>query len=193
MGLKILLPDADITYIENFYAKDDADKVYQQLIQTLAWRQDDIRMFGKTMKIPRLQAWYGDNNLRYRYSNMTLVAMPWTASLLSLKTKVSDYCQHDFNAVLANMYRNQHDSVGWHSDNEPELGEMPVIASLSFGAKRDFQLKHIKTQEKKNLILDSGSLLIMQGDTQNYWQHCLPKRARTIMPRINLTFRKITR
>ena len=191
MGLKILLPDADITYIENFYAKDDADKVYQQLIQTLAWRQDDIRMFGKTMKIPRLQAWYGDNNLRYRYSNMTLVAMPWTASLLSLKTKVRDYCQHDFNAVLANMYRNQHDSVGWHSDNEPELGKTPTIASLSFGAEREFQLKHISTKTKESIMLAPGSLLIMRGNTQNSWQHCLPKRTAKIAPRINLTFRKI--
>tara|TARA_R110000824_G_scaffold128509_1_gene289345 strand:+ start:7436 stop:7927 length:492 start_codon:yes stop_codon:yes gene_type:complete len=153
IGLKILLPDADITYIENFYAKDEVYKLFHQLAQTVAWRQDDIRMFGNIMKIPRLQAWYGDHNLHYRYSNMTLIAKPWTASLLSLKAKVSDYCQHNFNAVLANMYRNQHDSVGWYSDNEPELGKMPVIASLSFGAKRDFQLKHIKTQEKKTLFL----------------------------------------
>jgi alkylated DNA repair dioxygenase AlkB len=111
--------------------------------------------------------------------------------LRALKEKVSDYCDHEFNAVLANLYRNQHDSVGWHSDDEPELGLMPTIASLSFGAEREFQLKHIITKEKINIVLTPGSLLIMRGNTQQYWQHCLPKRSKKIAPRINLTFRKI--
>ncbi len=189
--MKILLPDADIEYIEDFYSTDEAEILFHDLVQNLAWRQDDIRMFGKIVKIPRLQAWYGDNNLRYRYSNMTLTAKPWAASLLALKSKVSGYCYHDFNAVLANLYRSENDSVGWHSDNEPELGKMPTIASLSFGAEREFQLKHIGTKAKKNILLASGSLLIIRGNTQNSWQHCLPKRTAKMAPRINLTFRKI--
>lgn len=191
--LKIALPDADIEYIEDFYSTKEADCFFQQMQQNLQWRQDDISMFGKRVKIPRLQAWYGDSNLSYRYSNMTLTAQPWTKTLQTLKATVSEYCLVDFNAVLANLYRNQNDSVGWHSDNEVELGDSPTIASLSFGAKREFQLKHINSKEKFSLVLAPGSLLVMRGATQNYWQHCLPKRAKTIAPRINLTFRKIWR
>ena len=161
--MKISLPDADIEYIENFYSINEATALFDIFQQHLLWRQDDIRMFGKIVKIPRLQAWYGDNNLRYRYSNMTLTAQPWTASLLALKSK----------------------------DNEPELGKTPTIASLSFGAEREFQLKHISTNAKKNILLAPGSLLIMKGNTQSSWQHCLPKKTRKIAPRINLTFRKI--
>lgn len=191
--LKIELPNADIEYIEDYYSVKEADCFFQQMQQTLRWRQDDILMFGKRVKIPRLQAWYGDNNLLYRYSGTTLKAQPWTKTLQTLKTKVSDYCQLDFNAVLANLYRNQNDSVGWHSDNEVELGDSPTIASLSFGAAREFQLRHLETKAKFSLVLAPGSLLIMRGSTQHFWQHCLPKRTRTIAPRINLTFRKIWR
>jgi len=189
--LKIYCPDADIEYIKDFYSAAETKALLNELTQNLAWRHDDIKMFGKLMKIPRLQAWYGDNNLSYRYSNITLTAKPWTAHLQTIKEKVSDYCHHDFNAVLANLYRNQHDSVGWHSDDEPELGPMPIIASLSFGAEREFQLKHIITKEKVSIVLAPGSLLIMRGNTQHNWQHCLPKRTKAITSRVNLTFRKI--
>lgn len=189
--MKVLLPDADIEYIEGLYSVEEATEVFTVLQQSLDWRHDDIRMFGKIMKVPRLQAWYSDNGLTYRYSNMTLASKPWTATLAILKKRISDYCQHDFNAVLANLYRDQHDSVSWHSDDEAELGNMPIIASLSLGAARDFQLKHIDNKEKLTLSLSTGSLLIMRGDTQRYWQHCVPKRAKEIEARINLTFRKI--
>lgn len=189
--MKVLLPDADIEYIEGLYSVEEATELFTVLQQSLDWRHDDIRMFGKIMKVPRLQAWYSDNGLTYRYSNMTLASKPWTATLATLKERISDYCQHDFNAVLANLYRDQHDSVSWHSDDEAELGNMPIIASLSLGAARDFQLKHIDNKEKLTLSLSTGSLLIMRGDTQRYWQHCVPKRAKKIEARINLTFRKI--
>lgn len=189
--MKVLLPDADIEYIEGLYSVEEATELFTVLQQSLDWRHDDIRMFGKIMKVPRLQAWYSDNGLTYRYSNMTLASKPWTATLATLKERISDYCQHDFNAVLANLYRDQHDSVSWHSDDEAELGNMPIIASLSLGAARDFQLKHIDNKEKLTLSLSTGSLLIMRGDTQRYWQHCVPKRAKEIEARINLTFRKI--
>ena len=189
--MKVLLPDADIEYIEGLYSVEEATELFTVLQQSLYWRHDDIRMFGKIMKVPRLQAWYSDNGLTYRYSNMTLASKPWTATLAILKKRISDYCQHDFNAVLANLYRDQRDSVSWHSDDEAELGNMPIIASLSLGAARDFQLKHIDYKEKLTLSLSTGSLLIMRGDTQRYWQHCVPKRAKEIEARINLTFRKI--
>jgi alkylated DNA repair dioxygenase AlkB len=189
--MKVLLPDADIEYIEGLYSVEEATELFTVLQQSLDWRHDDIRMFGKVMKVPRLQAWYSDNGLTYRYSNMTLASKPWTETLATLKERISDYCQHDFNAVLANLYRDQRDSVSWHSDDEAELGNMPIIASLSLGAARDFQLKHIDYKEKLTLSLSTGSLLIMRGDTQRYWQHCVPKRAKEIEARINLTFRKI--
>ncbi len=161
------------------------------LHQELQWRTDQLAMFGKLVKLPRLQAWYGDDYQQYTYSNLTLTALPFTPSLLSLREKVSDFCQHRFNSVLANYYRDQHDSVGWHSDDEPELGEQPTIASLSFGAQRLFHLKHKVTGEKYKIPLQSGSLLVMSGPTQHYWQHAILKTRREQPMRINLTFRKI--
>lgn len=189
--MKIDLPNADINYIESFYSLAEANKIFQQLAQNVAWRQDDITMFGRTVKIPRLQAWFSDNNLTYRYSKMTLDSTPFPPMLNNIRDCVSDYCRDHFNAVLANFYRDQCDSVGWHSDDESELGANPVIASLSFGAEREFQLKHIQTKEKFSIRLAPGSLFIMKGQTQHYWQHCIPKRSKSIGPRINLTFRKI--
>lgn len=189
--MKIDLPDADINYIESFYSLAEANEIFQQLARNIAWRQDDITMFGKTVKIPRLQAWYSDNNLTYRYSSMTLDSTPFPPILNLIRDNVSGYCRDHFNAVLANLYRDQCDSVGWHSDDERELGPNPVIASLSFGAEREFQFKHIQTKEKFSIRLASGSLFVMKGETQHYWQHCIPKRSKNIAPRINLTFRKI--
>ncbi|SEK66001.1 DNA-N1-methyladenine dioxygenase [Colwellia chukchiensis] len=189
--MKITLPDADIEYIEHFYSQQAAADLFTDLQHNLRWRQDSITLFGKHTHLPRLQAWYGNKNLSYCYSSMCLIAKPWTASLLDVKLKVSKYCQQEFNAVLANYYRHEKDSVAWHSDNEPELGTAPTIASLSLGASREFQLKHKASGLKKSLILSSGSLLIMRHETQQYWQHCLPKRAHCIAPRINLSFRSI--
>ncbi len=190
--MKIDLPNADINYIESFYSLAEANEIFQQLAQNVVWRQDDITMFGRTVKIPRLQAWFSDNNLTYRYSKMTLDSTPFPAMLNNIRDSVSDYCREHFNAVLANFYRDKCDSVGWHSDDESELGANPVIASLSFGAEREFQLKHIQTKEKFSIRLAPGSLFIMKGQTQHYWQHCIPKRSKSIGPRINLTFRKIS-
>lgn len=141
--------------------------------------------------IPRLQAWYGDVDAAYTYSKLTLTPEPWTANLLSLKQCVSEFCQHEFNAMLANCYRDQQDSVSWHSDDEAELGEQPCIASLSFGCERVFHLKHKHTGEKFKLPLQSGSLLVMSGETQKNWLHAIHKTRIEKTMRINLTFRKI--
>ena len=143
------------------------------------------------MPIPRLQAWYGDDELTYTYSKLKLIAHPWLPTLVILKKLVEQQIKGSFNAVLANYYRDQNDAVSWHSDNEDELGEEPVIASLSFGDSRDFKLKHNSTGEKLTIPLKSGSLLIMSGKTQHYWQHCLPRCKREKRARINLTFRLI--
>ena len=189
--IHIKLPNATIDYYPNFIDFDESKRLAELLFNELTWRQDKIAMFGKMVDIPRLQAWYGENELRYTYSKLTLTANLWTSSLLAIKKQVCNFCQVDFNAVLANCYRDQHDSVSWHSDDESELGIKPTIASLSFGAERMFHLKHRYTGETYKLPLQSGSLLIMSGDTQEYWQHAIPKTRIECLKRINLTFRKI--
>lgn len=148
-------------------------------------------MFGRAIDIPRLQAWYADPGLSYRYSKMTLTPTPWFPVLAELRNKVNAFCQTKFNAVLVNCYRDHKDSVGWHCDDEIELGENPLIASLSFGATRDFHLKHKNGGESVKLSLQSGSLLVMGDKSQEYYQHALPKSRIEKTMRINLTFRQI--
>jgi alkylated DNA repair dioxygenase AlkB len=185
------LPDAELEYYENFLAADVAWDTYHQLLEVTDWRQESITVFGKTHPTPRLSSWVGDPEASYRYSNMTMQPQPWSSALLDLKAQVEQVSQHCFNSVLLNWYRDGQDSNGWHSDNEPELGKRPVIASLSLGAIRDFQLKHRNDKRLKYaLSLAHGSLLVMRGNTQQYWQHQIPKRA-TAGSRINLTFRTI--
>lgn len=186
------LQDADLQYYSQFYTAGHATKLYHSLMNELSFNESQIQMFGKTVTIPRLQAWHGHAGLTYTYSSTTLVAEPWTTTLQSILKNVSEHCSHDFNAVLCNLYRDGQDSVGWHADNEPELGEQPIIASLSFGEARMFQMRH--KQDKSNTwrqILEHGSLLMMKGNTQKYWLHQLPKTTVFKQPRINLTFRKI--
>lgn len=148
-------------------------------------------MFGKMLDIPRLQAWYGDKGANYTYSKLTLQPLNWTPTLLALRQRVSEFCQHDFNAMLANCYRDHRDSVSWHSDDEPELGEQPLIASLSFGCEREFHFKHKGSGERVKFPLQSGSLLVMSGDTQKNWLHVIHKTRIEKPMRINLTFRNI--
>jgi len=189
--IEIKLTDAKIHYYPNFISYDESLVLLKSIFVELAWQQDSLIMYGKKIAIPRLQAWHGEHQLNYTYSNLTLSAEPWTPVLIALKQKVEQFSSFEFNTVLANCYRNQHDSVGWHSDDEPELGINPIIASMSFGAKRMFQLKHKVTGEKFKLPLQSGSLLMMSGTTQEFWQHALPKSRQQQAMRINLTFRKI--
>ncbi len=168
-----------------------ARKYGEQLLAQLAWRQDELFMYGKKVLVPRLQAFYGAQGLSYQYSGLRLTASPWLPLLLTCKALVEQKTQSSFNAVLANCYRDQQDTVSWHSDDEVELGLEPVIASLSFGAERHFQLKHKVTGEKLTVPLKAGSLLVMSGQTQAYWSHCLPRTKVIKSPRINLTFRQI--
>lgn len=187
------LVDADVSLIHSFLSEPAADALYDQLLRETPWRQDRITLYGREMDIPRLQAWYGDQGCGYRYSGIVLEPLPWTASLSEIRRQVESVCKHRFNSVLINYYRSGLDSNGWHSDNEPELGFRPVIASLSLGAVRRFRLrhKHDNAQPIMSLDLSSGSLLVMAGDTQKYWQHCVTKTRRPVAGRINLTFRYI--
>lgn len=187
------LPEAEVEYQPLFYANDQANVLYEQLLTQTNWQQDTIVVYGKAHLTPRLSLWVGEPWMDYTYSNYTMKAQPWNPLLLSIKNKIEQACGESFNSVLLNNYRDGQDSNGWHSDDEPELGPRPVIASLSLGAPRDFHLRHKKNKSLKHkMTLDNGSLLMMRGTTQECWQHHIPKRAKA-SGRINLTFRTIVK
>lgn len=190
---QILLPQADITLYRSFFGTDTANEQFHALEQTLQWSQDEMQIAGKMIAIPRLQAWYSTNGLSYSYSGLKLNPLPFNHRLCQIKTSIEAATGHHFNSLLANLYRSGSDSVGWHSDNEPELGANPVIASLSLGETRRFLLKHRKQPRSKpfEISLHNGDLLVMAGGTQHFWLHQVPKSRLMLSPRINLTFRKI--
>lgn len=186
----IALQDAELHYYPNFFPKQLADDYLHHFEQQLPWRQEKITMFGKHMFVPRLSAWYADNQLPYTYSGITHHGLEWTKELMLIRRQLELAAGAEFNSVLANLYRDGRDSNGWHADDEPELGAKPVIASVSLGEPRVFQLKHrTNKQLKYKLLLPHGSVLIMQGETQANWLHQIAKSRRKLSERINLTFR----
>ncbi len=191
---KILLdlPDAEISYYPHFFEAAEANALLIELLETTLWQQDSITVFGKTHPQPRLTALYGSTDKAYTYSNLTMEPHPWSPLLQKIKNQIAAVCDTNFTSVLLNLYRDGKDSNGWHADNEKELGTNPVIASISLGAERAFHLQHNCDKNRKHkMILQHGSLLIMKGATQHYWKHQIPKTAKPINPRINLTFRWI--
>ena len=187
------LEDATLILIESFFTKEEADSMYEKLLKETAWKKSQITLYGKLHDTPRLTAWYGDKDKTYSFSGNTMNTLPWTPDLLFIKERVEKEAGVIFNSVLLNLYRTGKDSVGWHRDNEKEFGENPVIASVSFGETRPFQLRH-KFKKELNRVtipLTHGSLLIMKDKTQHLWEHQIPKTAKHISPRINLTFRII--
>lgn len=189
--IELELPDAEITYYPEFFNRAVADNLYKELLQTIPWRQDKIKVYGKQHNQPRLTALFGDGK-PYTYSNITMQPHPWNLLLRKIKSMVEAIAETEFTSVLLNYYRDGKDSNGWHADNEKELGENPVIASVSFGAERVFQLRNNDNLElKQNILLGHGSLLLMKGPTQHHWKHQIPKTAKPIGGRINLTFRVI--
>ena len=186
------VPDAEIIYYPGFFERGKADELFARLRSETLWQQDSIRIFGKTCLQPRLTALYGNEGKAYAYSGINMQPHPWTPLMTYLKEQVEAVCHHHFTTVLVNQYRDGRDSMGWHSDNENALGCNPVIASLSFGAERRFDLKHnTDVSQKHSITLGHGSLLIMRGTTQHFWKHQLPKTTKIMSPRINLTFRTI--
>lgn len=183
------LPNSDITYYPDFFDEFDCNYFYEKLLKDVKWETKTLNFSGREVPIPRLTAWYGDTS--YTYSGLKLEPNPWTSTLLCLKSSVGGRAVHPFNSVLLNLYRDGQDSVSWHSDDEKELGRNPVIASVSFGATRDFKLKHRYLDYKETISLTNGSLLVMRGETQHYWLHSIPKTTKKVEPRINLTFRTI--
>ncbi|WP_214000427.1 alpha-ketoglutarate-dependent dioxygenase AlkB [Arsukibacterium sp.] len=189
---QFLLPDAAITLWPAWLSAGRAAIIQAQLTTELSWRQEQIRIYGKTVSIPRRQVWMGDPHCSYKYSGVRFIPASWHPEVRHLATELSDVVGRPFNCVLLNLYANGQDHMGWHADNEPELGRAPVIASLSLGAARRFDLQHRQRGHQLQLQLDHGSLLLMAGDCQQYWQHRLPKQSRVATPRLNLTFRYIT-
>ena len=190
------VPDADIEYLPEFIKIDVAWQLYERLLDQTQWCQERISLYGKTHNVPRLSCWIADPGLSYAYSNMTMHPVAWSPDLLEVKHQIENFLKtgpsaHLFNSVLINHYRDGQDSNGWHSDDEPELGANPVIASLSLGGGRDFHMRHKQDKAlRKTIYLEHGSLLLMRGATQHRWQHHIPKRA-IADSRINLTFRTI--
>lgn len=191
-GLETLsLVDATIRFQHDFYAAPFCQAAMADLQADIPWQHAQITVFGKRCWQPRLVALAGDDGIRYTYSGLTLPTMPWTPLLQQIREDVQQASGHRFNSVLMNLYRNQHDSMGWHSDDEAALGPEPVIASLSFGATREFKLKHKTRADLKivRLALTQGSLLLMAGSTQRCWKHAVEKTSTETGARINLTFR----
>jgi len=172
-------------------AIDAPDMAGDALRSELLWDQPTIKMYGKVIPQPRLVSWLGDSGVSYTYSGTTLHPNPWTPSLLKLKATSEQLAGECFNSALANLYRDGNDSVAWHSDDEPELGTNPTIASVSLGDQRRFHLRHRDTRETIRVDLPSGSVLVMSGRCQAEWEHQISKTKKPVGPRINLTFRRI--
>ncbi len=172
--------------------RSDSAQLMDSLRADTHWTRHRLRLFGKTIDAPRLSAWHAEAGCNYRYSGLSLEPEPLSATLCVIRARIETLVGHAFDSVLLNLYRDGHDSMGWHSDDEPELGPAPQIASLSLGATRRFCLRRRgQTRTALSLDLENGSLLLMEAPLQQYWQHCIPKTRRETSPRINLTWRKI--
>jgi alkylated DNA repair dioxygenase AlkB len=189
--IKEIIEDGWLLFDPEFLSRNKADLLFDTLHSSLPWAQGKVTIFGTTYATPRLESLHVVDGKTYSYSGNTLISHPFTAALDELKKKIETVSGESFNCVLANLYRDGKDSNGWHADNERELGINPVIASISLGAARRFDLKHNTTGDLKQMILPHGSLLIMGGSMQHYWKHSIAKTAKIHHPRINLTFRKL--
>jgi alkylated DNA repair dioxygenase AlkB len=189
------LPDGLLYHLPQFLAPDQAGVLLGQLTCSPDWQQHRLKLFGRECLTPRLCAWYGDPGARYGYSGQALEPLPWTAPLAALRQRLEAMLGCPLNGVLANLYRDGADSMGWHSDDEASLGPQPVIVSLSLGATRRFVLRHRRRRDLQTvaLALEHGSLLIMAGDMQRHWQHAVPKTRAAVGVRVNLTFRHVGR
>tara|TARA_R110002020_G_scaffold13380_4_gene48342 strand:+ start:969 stop:1553 length:585 start_codon:yes stop_codon:yes gene_type:complete len=182
----------EIALLPGWLPAGEADALLADLLAQVPWEVHRIRMFGRWVDSPRLSCWIGDPGTGYVYSGARFEPRPWPAALQALRARIDAAAGVAMNSVLANLYRDRRDAMGWHSDDEPELGLRPVIASLSLGGSRRFVFKHRRDPGRKfELPLEHGSLLLMKGDTQADWKHALPRTARPVPARVNLTFRRI--
>lgn len=190
---QLALPDAEVSILHNLEMPLPYDLMLRKLLDQTIWRQEEVRIYGKEYQQPRLVALYGDPGRKYDYSGIRLHPLPWTDLLREIKRRIEDCTDQTFNAVFLNLYRDHNDSMGFHSDDERELGKQPVIASLTFGATRTFLLKHKFNKELAlvKIPLEAGTVLLMKGDTQHNWKHGINKQTAPCGPRVNLTFRTI--
>ena len=185
--------DADVSILHGIEMPLSYPAMLDRLIEQTIWRQESIRIYGKTHQQPRLVAWYGDPGKKYDYSGISLTPLPWTDLLREIRRRIEDCTEATFNSVFLNLYRDHNDSMGFHSDDERELGREPTIASLTFGATRTFVLKHKRDPDLPSvkIPLEAGTVLLMKGKTQQYWKHGILKQREPCGPRVNLTFRTI--
>jgi alkylated DNA repair dioxygenase AlkB len=191
--IEISLEHGRVLLIEEFLNPVEANQLFHKLRDSIKWAQEYLTIYGKVHPFPRQTAWYGDPGADFKYSGKMFDPWPWTSELLSLKYRIEDvFPDYHYNSVLLNRYRNGNDKVVWHSDNEKAFGVNPTIASVSLGATRRFDLRYKPDKTKKHRFnLTSGSLLIMTGELQTYWEHQVPQQKNIVAERINLTFRKV--
>jgi alkylated DNA repair dioxygenase AlkB len=186
------LPDAVFEFYPNFFNQEEADILFEKLLSETPWQHDEITIFGKKILQPRLTCLFGNQGKPYSYSGLIMQPHFWNPTIMFIKEKIEQISAQNFTTVLANLYRNEKDSNGWHADNERELGRNPIIASVSFGEERKFQLKHVSNKNiKLSLNLNHGSLLLMKEGSQIHYKHQIPKATQPKNNRINLTFRTI--
>ena len=216
-GFNISIPNGELFYAEHFFDKSISDRSLEYFLKNdsnewmkmdwrnisgkeldcikfknIKWKQDTINFYGKEHLLPRITAWYGDQGKTYIYSGIKSEPHNWNKGLLYIKKSIEEVTDINFNSVLLNWYRDGKDYLSWHADDEKELGINPVIGSVNFGSSRDFMLRANDGSSKITIPLKHGTLLIMKGKTQHYWQHSVPKRLKNNEIRINLTFRFIT-
>lgn len=189
-GGEILFGDGSAFLFPEFLDASDADNVLEELISRNRWEQQSLLMYGKLVDEPRLSTWHSDGQT-YTYSGKTRIPQPWTNTLKHLRERCENHTQHTFNGVLVNFYRSGDDHLGWHSDDELVNGPEPLIASISLGAERRFDMRHRQSGHVASTMLSHGSLLVMSGLSQRCWEHRIPKMPRLEEPRINLTFRRL--
>ena len=190
--INLNLPDSDIIYYPKFLNHGEATEYFEVIKKNTPWQQDNITVYGKKYAQPRLTALFGNNGKPYSYSNITMQPHEFTEELLAIGSRIETITNINFTTCLLNLYRDGKDSNGWHADNEKELGQNPIIASVTLGQERYFHLKHRTNKNlKSKILLQHGSLLVMKGETQHQWLHQIPKTAKPIGERINLTFRII--
>ncbi len=187
----LLLNDC-LTYFPDFINPEDSFVYLKLLLGNINWQQEILRIYGREVKTPRLTAFYGNESIAYKYSGSKFYAQPWTVELTDIKIKTEEVANQRFNCVLLNYYRDGNDSMGWHSDDEKELGINPIIASVNFGEERRFDFRSkLDHKLKHSIVLQNGSLLLMKGDIQHQWQHQIAKTKHQIGERVNLTFRLV--
>jgi alkylated DNA repair dioxygenase AlkB len=184
------LPDAHVTYIAGWASAAEAEEWFRVLETQTPWERPSVTLYGRQHPVPRLTAWYGDPEAVYRYSGIEHCPLAWTPLLADIRARVEAEVGQKMNGLLLNLYRDGQDSMGWHSDDEAVLGRNPVVVSLSLGGERRFDLRRRDRQgATHSLVLGDGSLLVMRGATQHYWQHQVAKTRKPCAPRLNLTFR----